>query len=893
MHSVSSRSRGLGNLSPTRRRQQSIKALISAVVYTMTMWSIDAPAQTAPAVTAELFRPTFDGNPADPPRFRKADVVTAVSRFRLSVSQKARSAPPFRHDPKVPNAPTEPASDKTSPVEQRRLQLEVSINGVPKQLIGDFLLLPDGRMASAHSELVELGLQIEGERAPADIVVLNDLPGVTYQYDERTQRLMISAPNELLAPRHFDLGSASSDFLPARSDYGGVLNYSLLTTTSGWVNRHPFAFSGTSLMLDGRMFTPYGTLAQSGILLAAPSGHVEARRLDTTFSYSNQDALVTSRGGDTISGGLSWTRSIRVGGLQAQRSFSLRPDLVTMPLPSINGSAAVPSTVDLYVNNIKTFTQDVGAGPFSLGNLPIISGSGDARIVIRDSAGHETTMNVPFYASPSLLAKDITSFSLEAGFPRLSYGTASDGYVGSPVASASFRKGIFDWMTVEAHSEIGGGLLNGGVGAVVQTGSIGVASAALAGSRVGDLQGLQSFLSYEAKLFGVTVNAGSQMTFGSYNDLASVTARMQPTISSFLGIVPYAAPLTIYGPSAAPLFASARPPKMLNRLTFGIPAPFDHRSSISASFIQLQDGSGNHSKIVTASWSRDLARNTSVFTTAFADRGDRRNIGVFAGVSIHLSESMSASTTVATGKGGTGVTTDMVKPLEQKPGSLGWSVRDTEGALPYREATVSYRSSNARFRAGVSDDRNGLRGIAEVDGAIAAVGGDVFLANRIDDSFAIVDTGVPNVEVFYENRSMGTTDAQGRLLIPSLRSYQRNKIAIDARSLPVDAEVKVTQDFVVPADRSGVRVKFGINTDARAAIVVFSGPDGKPLPPGAQGQIEGGESFLVGYDGQAYVKNLSHTNVATVSLGDRTCRASFDYVPRRNEQVVISSTVCR
>ena len=61
------------------------------------------------------------------------------------------------------------------------------------------------------------------------------------------------------------------------------------------------------------------------------------------------------RAGDTISGRtLAWTRPIRLGGLQVQRNFALRPDLVTLPLPSYSGSAAVPSTVDVYVNNIKS-----------------------------------------------------------------------------------------------------------------------------------------------------------------------------------------------------------------------------------------------------------------------------------------------------------------------------------------------------------------------------------------------------------------------------------------------------------------------------------------------------------------------------------------------------------
>ena len=88
-----------------------------------------------------------------------------------------------------------------------------------------------------------------------------------------------------------------------------------------------------------------------------------------------------------------------MGGLQAQSNFSLRPDLITAPLPTLGGSAAVPSTVDVYVNNIKTFSQSVGAGPFSVSNVPLISGAGNAELVIRDSAGHEIKSTTPFYAS--------------------------------------------------------------------------------------------------------------------------------------------------------------------------------------------------------------------------------------------------------------------------------------------------------------------------------------------------------------------------------------------------------------------------------------------------------------------------------------------------------------
>jgi outer membrane usher protein len=179
---------------------------------------------------------------------------------------------------------------------------------------------------------------------------------------------------------------------------------------------------------------------------------------------------------------------------------------------------------------------------------------------------------------------------------------------------------------------------------------------------------------------------------------------------------------------------------------------------------------------------------------------------------------------------------------------------------------------------------------AEVEGAVATMGNGVFFANRIDDAFAVIDTGVPGVEVFHENRSVGFTDANGRALIPALRSYQKNKIAIDTRNLPVDAEISSSQDVIAPADRSGVRVDFRVRTDTSSAVLVLTGANGRPLSPGLQGQIESGEAFVVGYDGRAWVKALAPRNTLSVTLEGGECHATFPYAPRPNERVVIPVT---
>ena len=569
---------------------------------------------------------------------------------------------------------------------------------------------------------------------------------------------------------------------------------------------------------------------------------------------------------------------------------------MTIPLPTLGGTAAVPSTVDVYVNNIKSFSQDVDAGPFSVSNIPLVTGAGNAQLVIRDSSGQQTTTNLPFYASAALLAPGLNSWSLEAGFPRLAYGSADDTYGGTPVASATLRRGIFDWLTVESHAEGGSGVANGGVGAAVKIGTIGVADIAVAAGTMAGSSGMQAYASYQTLLFGLNINISSQHTFGSYNDLASATARLQgfaptpvPGLFGILTYVPYIGTVA----QNMPIYNDYLPPHAIDQVSVGAPLPFDDKASWNLSFLHLLDGANNLSNIISASYSRSLPGQASLFATVFNDFGANKSTGIVLGLSIPFGELASVTSSASSGQGGTTATVDAVKSLGPTPGDYGWEVRDAAGATPYHAASFSYRSSYVTTRVGVSQDQSISNGRLELRGSISTMDGGVFFSNWIDDGFAVVDAGAPNVEVSYENRPVGTTNSKGLLLVPTLRSYQTNKITIDPTDLPVDTEVETTHDVVAPADRAGVLVKFKVHSDTTAALVIFVRPDGSYVPAGSAGRLDGGDEFVVGYDGQSFIKNLGSSNPATIEFAGGTCRASFNFAPQPGEQVRIGPVTCQ
>src|ERR1019366_7403758 len=150
----------------------------------------------------------------------------------------------------------------------------------------------------------------------------------------------------------------------SKPGYGAVFTYDASGTRASGM------LSGGSL-IDTRVFSPFGVVESTGIVQFSPAmGEQAYQRLDTTYTFSEEDGLRRWRAGDVISGALAWTRSVRLGGGQMASDFSLRPDIVTYPFLAISSSAALPSSVDLFVNGLRQTTETVQQGPFAIHSLP-------------------------------------------------------------------------------------------------------------------------------------------------------------------------------------------------------------------------------------------------------------------------------------------------------------------------------------------------------------------------------------------------------------------------------------------------------------------------------------------------------------------------------------------
>ena len=212
-------------------------------------------------------------------------------------------------------------------------------------------------------------------------------------------------------------------------------------------------------------------------------------------------------------------------------------------------------------------------------------------------------------------------------------------------------------------------------------------------------------------------------------------------------------------------------------------------------------------------------------------------------------------------------------------GDWGYEAYVSAGSSNHEFGQAQYKSPVGLFTAGV-DSSNGQTTLRmESQGAVSYVDGALFRSNTIYDSFAIVDTSpMPHVHVLQENRDVGATSSSGRLLVPDMRSFDVNRITIEPTDIPPDTTIDDASRAVRPQDLSGVVVKFPVRV-SHAALLRLIDEAGAALPVGATAKLMAtGILAPVGYDGEAYLQDLSpHNEVAVELPNGQRCKAEFDY----------------
>ena len=707
--------------------------------------------------------------------------------------------------------------------------LDVFINQQRKDTV--VLLRSDGRLFAGAEDLRRWRVRLP-ETNPLthygdDFYALDALAGLTYRLDESRQTLAMQVPPGLFDATRL-MGKETKFSAPNPASLGGFLNYDVTAN-------HAQGKTNTNGLFELGSFGSWGT-AQTSILALDLNGQASAIRLDTTWTRDQPMQLNSLRFGDAISGTSSWGGAVRFGGVQWATNFSTQPNLISFPLPGISGEAALPSTVDLYVDNALRMRRQVPSGPFSIQNLPVPSGQGDARIVVRDMLGREQIITQPFNTNSQLLKQGLHDYSYEVGFVRRNFGIDSNNY-GRLVTVGTHRLGLTEQFTGEAHGEFLGNQQTVGLGGVLTLPSAGVLSGSFAASHsdkgVGGLLGLRFRRQSRSFSFGVNTQLASQRFVKLGMQPEELTSRH--ISQAFVNLA-----TTDYGAFSATYTQQAFYDQEDKTIVSGSYArKIGSLGNLSMSMMRFL--SGNAETVVSLNFSMLLGNRTNANISTTAKQAK-----------LQLGRSVPA---------GNGV---------------GYSLVAGAGESDARQADLDMQNQVGSYSLGASQTNGQTAFRGSANGGIAFLGGSAFLSRRISDSFAVVKvSGYSGVGIYADNQLVARTDTNGSALLPKLRPYQKNTVRIEQADLPLDAQIDAVQLDAVPYFRSGLLLKFPVKR-SRGALLTVVLENGEPLPAGSLAQIirdnvEQNEVFPAGMGGELYLTGLAASNRLRVTLLKQSC----------------------
>jgi outer membrane usher protein len=275
----------------------------------------------------------------------------------------------------------------------------------------------------------------------------------------------------------------------------------------------------------------------------------------------------------------------------------------------------------------------------------------------------------------------------------------------------------------------------------------------------------------------------------------------------------------------------------------------------------------------TATYSTTIARNLFFSFSVSKGIGPGGQDGAFATLMVPLTALDAAfadvSSTRFEGRTTTQGSLTLQRPL---PVGEGWGYRVRASSNDQYEAGAGYSGSFGRYALEVGRQGSSTAVRGNIAGGIGAVGGTVFLARPIVDSFAVVRVDeVPGVRVYQNGNFAGKTDASGKVILTQMMPYTDTRITVEDQDIPIDIALRANEQRVAPYYRSGVIADFAARRVVNALLEVRL-PNGKPLPTGADVYRAGDDlTYPVGRDGEVFIADLINGSVYVAEWSGGRC----------------------
>jgi outer membrane usher protein len=664
------------------------------------------------------------------------------------------------------------------------------------------------------------------EGAPLAVLAVGD--ALALRLDACTSELWVDANPQ--RRQESDLSRPPSHPV-TRAGYGGFLNLDF--SYGGLAGRNV-----VDSIVDVGAFGPAGA-GRSDFFV----GNDAVRRLDSYWIHDDPGDATRLRIGDSITQAAQWESPVRFGGLQWGTDFSLQPERITFPLPTVSGSAALPSTAQLYVNGVPQSQQTLQPGQFRFDSVPTVTGAGDLSVVIRDSLGREQTVTQSFYTSPRLLAAGLDADILETGFLRENY-SAPDDHYSQPFAATTLQHGFTATLSGLFRSAASAHRQLAGVEGDYILSPLGVFTLSGAASHTAPGAGGVGTLSFERQADDLSIVLSRRAATRNYGDLGRDPGTLHFSDTARVSWNAHRAGI------ASVLYISEQP----------------WVSSAEATGVRLAG----------VSWNVQPGRSVSSYASVLHTIGGGGN-SIVIGFSMVLGRGTSGSVQWTRDQ-----RSGPEASIQHAPqGQLGWSYAAAlSGAQDgLRQAQAVLTTERGSFGGGWAGFGGSGSPSAVAQTGFAYLDDRVYWTRPVQNSFAVVDAGdTPGVSVYRENQLVGTTDSRGRLLVPDLLPFSVNRLSIDADALPVAAGLSTTDAQIAPPANAGVPLHFAVDNRPTIRLELFQS-SGVAVPAGADLWLDEHELPLpVGYDGLVFMAIADGKHVLEARWADGACQLRLEIV---------------
>jgi outer membrane usher protein len=659
--------------------------------------------------------------------------------------------------------------------------------------------------------------------------------GFSYKFNSALQTLEIAASAEAFQGVIF--GIPVRKYKPIESSPGFFMNYNV----SGTETKNSSSSVGGILGFVG--FNKTGSVTHEQSLLNESSSNKSIRG-NTFFKKDFPDAMESFVIGDTLSSDGDWSRPARYFGVRWSRDFLTQPGYVTYPSPSLKGSAALPSVVDVYINNQKQFQQTLTPGPFDYRNVPLTTGAGEVNLVVKDLLGRETIITKSFYTQNSMLKEGLSDFSLESGLFRNNYGTLSNDY-SSPFVAGTYRQGLTDDITAQSRLEAGAERQAIGADVTSVIGTLGSIHLATAVSKDSERD------------TGALYNVGVERRTPKY----LVGAQYKS----------YSKDYTPFAYSSL----ETRPKNIFNA-TATVPIYKDLATSLS----YVEQTSYDTTAFRNVSLTTGITLPLNISMSVIANKSLTTDKAWFAGLNFNIPLGKDYSSSLNNSRQNNGDIINTVNLTKNIPSGegIGWGLNLSDDVTQQTRANIIVNTGSAQFSSEINQGQNNNAIRLGANGSLGYAEGLTFATRNIgDDSIAIVKVGdLKGIPIYNQNQIMTHTNNKG-LAFVKIRPYEKAKISIDPNTLPLDVDLNETKREPVAYAKSSVLVDFSIVRLKHVLITILKA-DGTFVPAGAKVVVKGQEEvFYVGRRGEVYISNLEDVSHLTITWKENSCEFNVEY----------------